>query len=139
MWTPDTGALAVPAAQAKDLHGSLYRGWLGLRHGSDRDTATLDGSARWRGIEGQVVHVRTRGVDTTYLFANDGRMLAQRYTSGTSGDITVVYHDFRTVEEALIPFRRDFYSNDQLFLALELQTAALNVAFDDDAFALPER
>ena len=136
-WTPDTGALRLPSAQAEELRSSFYRGLFGLRW-DERASAELLGEAGFEGAEGHAVRVTTDGVETTYLLADDGRLLAQRYASPSQGEVTVVYGDLRTVDGVAIPFLSDYFTEGRRFLRVELQDAQPNAELAPDAFQLPD-
>lgn len=135
-WTPDTGALRLPSTQAEELRSSFYRGLFGLRW-DERESAELLGEDGVDGVEGHAVHVTTAGVETTYVLADDGRLLAQRYASPSQGEVTVVYGDLRTVDGVVIPFVADFFVEGRRFLGMELLDAQPNVELAPDAFQLP--
>lgn len=137
-WTPDTGALRLPSTQAEELRSSFYRGLFGLRWEDEWESAELLGEDALEGAEGYAVRVTTEGVETTYLLADDGRLLAQRYTSPSQGEVTVVYGDLRTVDGVSIPYVSDYVVEGRRFLRLELLDAQPNAELAPDAFQLPD-
>ncbi len=136
-WTPDTGPLRAPPAQAEALRSALDRGLFGLRFGAERDAATVRGHEAWDDLEGTAVDVTTEGVDTTYLFAEDGRMLAQRYTTPQLGEVTVLFSDPRRQNEVLVPFTVTYEVGGSTFLKTEFEDIEPNLDLPDDAFEPP--
>lgn len=136
-WTPDTGVLRVPPAQAEELRSALYRGLFGMRFGGERDAAEVLGTQSWRNVEGTAVRVTTHGVETTYLLSEDGHMLAQRYSSPQLGELTVLFDDFRERRGVRVPFVVQYYAGDTVILQTEMQEIEPNVVLPADAFEAP--
>lgn len=142
-WTPDTGAVRLPPAQDTELRDSLKRGLLGLRYGADAiaaDTvndafADVDAVAD---LDGVAVRTEIENATGTMLLADDGTLLAERYSSSQLGEVTVRYDDLREVSGVLLPFASELFANGVLVMRTETHELDLDVAFDDDAFALPE-
>jgi hypothetical protein len=137
-WTPQTGALRLPAAQRRELRHTFYLSYYGLRFGGEnREEAELLGEMTLLGVTGQAVRVTTNSFAAFYLFDADGRLLAESFWSEQLGEVNVVYEDYREVGELVLPFRARQYLGETLLAIIEVQALEPNVEITDADFALP--
>ena len=145
--TPDGGfAYAVPngeiplsEAQVDELRTTLDSGFYGLRHGADGvDAAKYLGEQTWHGVSGHAVEVTRNGNTITYLLADDGRLLADRYDTAQLGESTNLYTEFREVDGVLVPVAYESYAFGMKVIGARLDEVRLNEPLAVDAFDVDE-
>jgi erythromycin esterase len=137
VWMPQIGDMPLPDEQANDLQATLELGIYALQRGlADAEHATALGAQEILGVSGQAVAV-TRGNRTvTFLFGDDGRLLAERYTLSQFGEVTNIYRDYATVAGIVLPIAYDGYAQDIRLLSTRIASFDINPPLTDDDFIL---
>lgn len=111
LWTPQAGVTPLAAAQGgEDLRRSLFQSVFNLREGAAGfDRVTSKGEQTWDDVTGRAVEVVRGGFVTTLLLAENGTLLGERYASTATGETTVLYRNYKTVEKIKFPTAGDIY------------------------------
>ena len=135
-WSRQGGELPLSEEQVRELKGGLTQGIFGLREGAAAfESATFLGERTFEDVSGQALDVMRQGQTATLLLADDGTLLAERYTSSQLGETTVVYRSFEEVDGVKVPTLYDTYVSGTKVLSTEVQQASLSTPLTDDAFA----
>lgn len=133
---PD-GEIPMSQAQVDELRSAFDAGLYGLRQGIEGiDSARYLGEQEWEGVSGRAVEV-VRGDNTvTYLFDEDGTLLADRYATSQLGETTNVYTELREVDGVLVPVAYDSHALGMKVLGARIEEVRLNESLAADAFSL---
>ena len=140
-WTPQSGTVKLPKAEAESIRASLYQGIPGLKYGKNRDTASSDSNKKWLELQGDVVAVTTKGVKTEYLMDANGAVLAERSEADQIGMLISVYSDVREVGGIKIPHAGKIYAEaakNALFAETKTMDLKVNPAFTVKDFEMPK-
>ena len=137
-WTADGGTRPLPRDQNDGLLLNLDTGPIGLVLGSGgRDAARLLGPTAIAGIEGDGVMVSTHGAVTTYVFAPDGTLLAERALVPGGLPQANRYMNPRAIDGLSFPFAIDQSVGGALVGSIRLTSLNANPTWPEDAFARP--
>ncbi len=136
-WSQQRGTHSLEAALAKDIRDGFYQTWYGLRLGeSGREVVRLEGTRSFAGIKGKAVAVKTKGVETTYLFDEQSQLVAERYRN-SQGTLSVGYSDVRNLGGIRIPYQASIYADGFLFAETKVVSAKINPSFASNTFKMP--
>lgn len=135
-WSPEVGAMPLNEAQEEELRLSFALGTYGVRRGlHDVDSARALGRRTIAGVQGRGVEVTRDGRTVTFLFDDDGRLLADRYAAAQVGDVTNVYRAYETVEGVLLPVHIESHAMGGRFLATRVDSLEVDPTLADHSFA----
>ena len=111
LWLPQNGVTLLSATEGgEDLRRSLFQSVFNLREGAAGFDRVADkGRQTWNDVTGRAVEVVRSGFVATLLLAEDGTLLGERYMSAAVGETTVLYRDYRVVNEIKFPDAADVY------------------------------
>jgi hypothetical protein len=137
-FTPQTGVLALPAAERAAFEEDFVVGIYGLPLGAERDAATFVGAQELAGASGDRIDAVTRGVPHSVLLDADCRLAAEVTTNAQVGELVTRYDGYRDVDGWNLPALGEVFVGGAPFARTEATETRVNVALGDDAFARPE-
>lgn len=134
-WSAQAGEIPLTDEQADELRLTLDLGVYGIRRGvEDAQRAVVLGDRTFEGATGTAVEVTRDGRTVTFLFGDDGRLLADRYVTAQLGEVTNLYRGFETTDGVLLPTGYDSYAMGGKLLGLRVESLEANPSLAD-AFA----
>lgn len=138
-WSRETSLRPLPANQRELLRSSLYTGWLGLKYGSSNRERASVSQGSLRNQSGRLLTVSTQGWVSTYLFATDGLLLAERLNIPGVGESITFFSNYQTVQGVRLPQKWENYVDGVLAARGELMEVEINLAFTEADFFKPVR
>ena len=138
-WTPQSGVVSLPDAQAKPLRESFYQGFFALRaKASGLTDLKSDGLVKLSDlVSGAGISFKLNGVDNSFVIGNDGVILGGK-TVVDGATVVSLQGDNRVVSGIKLPFSTKSSSNGQPVTELETSAAQINPTFTDADFAQPK-
>lgn len=138
-WTPQSGVVSLPDAQAKPLRESFYQGFFALKAKASALTdLKSDGLVKLSDtVSGAGISFKLNGVDNNFVIGNDGVILGGKTVSDGTTLITL-QGDNRTVSGIKLPFSVKVSSGGQPTTELESTAAQINPVFTEADFAQPK-
>jgi hypothetical protein len=138
-WTPQSGVVKLPTAQAQLLKDGLNQWPFSLRaKASDLTEAKYDGRVELaKGISGDSITFRLNGALNNLVIADNGVALGGKLTEEGVTAISL-YGDVRVVNGVKLPFSIKVSSGGQPATNLQTVAATVNPAFAAADFAQPK-
>jgi hypothetical protein len=138
-WTPQSGTVKLPDAQAKVLRDSFNQGFFALRAKStDLTDLKYNGVVELqKGVSGDNITFKLGGVDNSFVIAADGTLLGGK-AEAEGQTVTSVQSDLRVVSGIRLPFVSKSFIAGQPFSDLTVTRAEVNPTFTDADFAQPK-
>ena len=138
-WTPQSGVVNLPDAQAKPLRESFYQGFFALRAKvSELTDLKSDGLVKLSDtVSGSGISFKLNGVTNSFVIGADGVILGGKTVVG-GATIVSVQGDNRVVGGIKLPFSVKASSDGQPVTELESSAAQVNPVFTDADFAQPK-
>ena len=138
-WTPQSGVVSLPDAQAKPLRDSFYQGFFALRaKASELTDLKSDGLVKLSdAVSGASISFKLNGVSNNFVVGNDGVILGGKtVTEGMT--IISLQSDNRVVSGLKLPFSVKASSDGQPVTELQSTAAQVNPVFTEADFAQPK-
>ena len=138
-WTPQSGVVSLPDAQAKPLRDSFSNGFFALRAKASALTdLKSDGLVKLSDtVSGAGISFKLNGVDNSFVIGNDGVILGGK-TVVDAATVVTLFGDNRVVSGINLPFSAKVSSNGQPVTELESSAAQVNPVFTEADFAQPK-
>ena len=138
-WTPQSGVVNLPDAQAKPLRESFYQGFFALRAKATALTdLKSDGLVKLSDtVSGAGISFKLNGVDNNFVVGNDGVILGGK-TVVDGAAVISLQSDNRVVSGIKLPFSVKVSSGGQPVTELESSAAQVNPVFTESDFAQPK-
>lgn len=138
-WTPQSGVVSLPAAQAKPLRDSFYQGFFALKAKASALTdLKSDGLIKLSDtVSGAGITFKLNGADNSFVIGNDGVILGGK-TLVDGATVITLYGDNRVVSGIKLPFTAKSSSDGQPVTELESTAAQVNPVFTEADFAQPK-
>ena len=138
-WTPQSGVVSLPDAQAKPLRDSFYQGFFALRaKASELTDLKSDGLVKLSdAVSGASISFKLNGVSNNFVVGNDGVILGGK-TVAEGMTIISLQGDNRVVSGLKLPFSVKASSDGKPVTELESSAAQVNPVFAEADFAQPK-
>ncbi len=138
-WTPQSGVVNLPDAQAKPLRESFYQGFFALRvKASELTDLKSDGLVKLSDtVSGAGISFKLSGVSNNFVVGNDGVILGGK-TVVEGVNVVTLQGNNRVVSGVNLPFSVKASSDGQPVTELEGIEAKVNPVFTDADFAQPK-
>jgi hypothetical protein len=138
-WSPQSGVVSLPDAQAKPIRDSFYQGFFALRaKTADLTDLKSDGLVKLSDtVSGPGISFKLNGVTTSLVTGNDGVILGGKAVVN-GATIVTVQGDNRVVGGIKLPFSVQSSSDGQPVTELQTSAAQINSVFTDADFAQPK-
>jgi hypothetical protein len=138
-WTPQSGTVKLPDAQAKVLRDAANQGFFALRaQVSDLTDLKYDGVVELqKGVSGDAISFKLNGAENVFVLGADGTWIGGKADSaGTT--IIGLQSDYRAVSGLKVPFVTKSFVGGSPFSDTVVSAAQINPTFTDADFAQPK-
>ncbi len=138
-WSPQSGVVSLPDAQAKPIRDSFYQGFFALKAKASALTdLKSDGLVKLSDtVSGAGISFKLNGADNSFVIGNDGVILGGKaVVDGVT--IITLQSDNRVVSGIKLSFLSKSSSGGQPVTEVETSAAQVNPAFTDADFAQPK-